>query len=80
MIQAVAAKLVQSELSALVAQLDEEGDQTVFLVTLKKLAELGFRGLNTERREAATKLLAYLLVTLKKLAELGFMGLNIERR
>lgn len=50
MIQAVAAKLVQSELSALVAQLDEEGDQTVFLVTLKKLAELGFMGLNIERR------------------------------
>lgn len=46
LIQNTARNFAQSELEPVAARLDQTGDQTVFLSNLKKLAELGFMGLN----------------------------------
>ncbi|MCH2058085.1 MAG: acyl-CoA dehydrogenase family protein [Thalassotalea sp.] len=46
MIQDMARKFADSELAPVAAELDHHNDQTLFQTNLKKLAELGFMGLN----------------------------------
>ena len=46
MIQDMAAKFAQTELAPVAEKLDQHGDRELFLANLKKLAELGFMGLN----------------------------------
>lgn len=46
MIQDMAAKFAQTELAPVAEKLDQHGDRELFLSNLKKLAELGFMGLN----------------------------------
>lgn len=46
LIQDTAKEFAKSELEPLAAKLDQEGDRTAYLANLKKLAELGFMGLN----------------------------------
>ncbi len=48
LIQATAREFAQTELEPVAARLDQEGDQAVFLANLKKLADLGFMGLNVK--------------------------------
>jgi len=48
LIQATARAFAQAELEPVAARLDQAGDQDVFLGNLKKLAELGFMGLNIQ--------------------------------
>jgi len=46
LIQDTAREFAQTHLAPLAAKLDQEGDRPAFLANLKKLAELGFMGLN----------------------------------
>mgnify|MGYP000559476435 FL=1 len=46
MIKDMAAKFAQTELAPVAEKLDQHGDRELFLNNLKKLAELGFMGLN----------------------------------
>ena len=46
LIQGTAREFAQTHLAPLAAKLDQEGDRPAFLANLKKLAELGFMGLN----------------------------------
>ncbi len=46
MIKDMAAKFAQTELAPVAEKLDQQGDRALFLSNLKKLAELGFMGLN----------------------------------
>ncbi len=46
LIQDMARKFSETELAPVAAQLDKDGDQSILLGSLKKLAELGFMGLN----------------------------------
>ncbi|MGH1374488.1 MAG: acyl-CoA dehydrogenase family protein [Cellvibrionaceae bacterium] len=46
LIQDMARKFSESELTPVAAKLDKDGDQSILLDNLKKLAELGFMGLN----------------------------------
>ncbi|TWX64100.1 acyl-CoA dehydrogenase [Colwellia demingiae] len=46
MIKDMAAKFAQTELAPVAEKLDQHGDRELFLSNLKKLAELGFMGLN----------------------------------
>ncbi len=46
MIKDMAAKFAQTELAPVAEKLDQHGDRELFLTNLKKLAELGFMGLN----------------------------------
>ncbi|MBU5636236.1 acyl-CoA dehydrogenase family protein [Geomonas sp. Red69] len=48
LIQETARNFARSELEPLAAKLDREGDRPAFLANLKKLAELGFMGLNVQ--------------------------------
>ncbi len=48
MIQDMARKFAQAELAPVAEKLDQEGDRKLFLANLKKLAELGFMGLNVD--------------------------------
>ena len=48
MIQDMARKFAQTELAPVAEKLDQEGDRALFLSNLKKLAELGFMGLNVD--------------------------------
>ena len=48
LIQDTAREFARAELEPLAARLDREGDQAAFLANLKKLAELGFMGLNVK--------------------------------
>ncbi len=48
MIQDMARKFAQAELAPVAEKLDQEGDRELFLANLKKLAELGFMGLNVD--------------------------------
>jgi alkylation response protein AidB-like acyl-CoA dehydrogenase len=48
MIKDMASKFAASELAPIAAKLDEEGDRGAFLANLKKMAELGFMGLNVD--------------------------------
>ena len=48
MIKDMASKFAASELAPIAAKLDEEGDRGAFLTNLKKMAELGFMGLNVD--------------------------------
>ncbi len=48
LIQETAREFASAELEPLAAKLDREGDQPAFLANLKKLAELGFMGLNVQ--------------------------------
>ncbi len=48
MIQEMARKFAQAELAPVAEKLDQEGDRALFLANLKKLAELGFMGLNVD--------------------------------
>ncbi len=55
MIQQMAAKFASTELAPIAAKLDEEGDRAAFLANLKKLAELGFMGLNIDSQYGGTE-------------------------
>lgn len=46
MIQDAARKVAEAELAPVAAELDQHGDSKILLANLKKLAELGFMGLN----------------------------------
>ncbi|EPJ49053.1 MAG: acyl-CoA dehydrogenase [Osedax symbiont Rs2] len=48
LIQQMAAKFARTELEPLAEKLDNSGDREAFLANLKKLAELGFMGLNID--------------------------------
>lgn len=48
MIQDMAGKFAKNELAPIAAKLDQQGDRELFLTSLKKLAELGFMGLNVD--------------------------------
>lgn len=50
MIQDMAAKFAQAELAPVAQKLDHQGDRELFLANLKKLAELGFMGLNVNEQ------------------------------
>lgn len=55
MIQDLAKKFAQSELSPVADKLSEEGGREIFLGNLKKLAELGFMGLNIDGQYGGTE-------------------------
>ncbi len=55
MIQQMAAKFASTELAPIAAKLDEEGDRAAFLANLKKLAGLGFMGLNIDSQYGGTE-------------------------
>lgn len=55
MIQDMARKFAQTELEPVAAELDHTGDQTILLANLKKLAELGFMGLNVSAEYGGTE-------------------------
>src|SRR5512136_2642403 len=48
LIKDTARKFAQTELEPVAARLDQEGDQDTFLGNLKKLAKLGFMGINIQ--------------------------------
>ena len=48
MIQDMARKFAQTELAPIAEKLDQQGDRELFLANLRKLAELGFMGLNVD--------------------------------
>lgn len=48
MIQEMASRFAETELAPAAERLDQQGDREVFLSNLKKLAELGFMGLNID--------------------------------
>lgn len=50
MIQDMAGKFAQTELVPIAEKLDQQGDRELFLISLEKLAELGFMGLNVDGR------------------------------
>lgn len=50
MIQDLAGKFAQTELAPIAEKLDQLGDRGLFLANLKKLADLGFMGLNVDDR------------------------------
>lgn len=54
MIQQLAQKFAQTELSAAADKLEQEGGREIFLANLKKLAELGFMGLNIDSQYGGT--------------------------
>lgn len=54
MIQDIARKFSQTELAPIAEKLDQHGDRDLFLVSLKKLAELGFMGINVDDRYGGT--------------------------
>ena len=55
MIQDMARKFAQTELAPAAEKLDGEGDRELFLGNLKKLAELGFMGLNVDSEFGGTE-------------------------
>lgn len=55
MIQDMAAKFAQTELAPVAEKLDQHGDRELFLTNLKKLAELGFMGLNVGSQYGGTE-------------------------
>jgi alkylation response protein AidB-like acyl-CoA dehydrogenase len=55
MIQEMARKFAKSELAPIAEKLDQEGDRELFLENLKKLAELGFMGLNIDGQYGGTE-------------------------
>ena len=55
MIQDMARKFAQTELAPAAEKLDGEGDRELFLGNLKKLAELGFMGLNIDSEFGGTE-------------------------
>ncbi|MEH6579385.1 MAG: acyl-CoA dehydrogenase family protein [Amphritea sp.] len=55
MIQDMARKFAQTELAPVAEKLDQEGDRALFLANLKKLAELGFMGLNIDGQYGGTE-------------------------
>ncbi len=55
MIQQMARKFAEAELAPVAARLDQEGDQQLFLSNLKKLADLGFMGLNIDGQYGGTE-------------------------
>ena len=48
LIQEMASRFAETELAPVAERLDQQGDREVFLSNLKKLAELGFMGLNID--------------------------------
>ena len=54
MIQDMARKFAQSELAPVAEKLDQEGDRTLLLENLNKLAGLGFMGLNIDSQYGGT--------------------------
>ena len=55
LIQDMARKFAESELAPVAERLDQEGDRERFLDNLKKLAELGFMGLNIDADYGGTE-------------------------
>ncbi|MCJ8338734.1 MAG: acyl-CoA dehydrogenase family protein [Pseudomonadales bacterium] len=55
LIQQMAAKFARTELEPLAQKLDHSGDRSAFLANLKKLAELGFMGLNIDAQYQGTE-------------------------
>ncbi len=55
MIQDMARKFAQTELAPVAEKLDQHGDRELFLTNLKKLAELGFMGLNIDAEYGGTE-------------------------
>ncbi len=55
LIQEMAAKFARTELEPLAQKLDQSGDRVAFLANLKKLAELGFMGLNIDAQYQGTQ-------------------------
>jgi len=55
LIQEIAAKFARTELEPLAQKLDQSGDRIAFLANLKKLAELGFMGLNIDAQYQGTQ-------------------------
>jgi butyryl-CoA dehydrogenase len=55
MIQDMARKFAQTELEPVAAELDKTGDRALLLANLKKLAELGFMGLNVKAEYGGTE-------------------------
>ena len=55
LIQQMAAKFARTELEPLAEKLDHSGDRKAFLANLKKLAELGFMGLNIDEQYQGTQ-------------------------
>jgi len=55
LIQEIAAKFARTELEPLAQKLDQSGDRVAFLANLKKLAELGFMGLNIDAQYQGTQ-------------------------
>ena len=54
MIQQLAQKFAQTELAPVADKLEQEGGRETYLANLKKLAELGFMGLNIDSRYGGT--------------------------
>ena len=54
MIQQLAQKFAQTELDPVDDKLEKEGGREIYLANLKKLAELGFMGLNIESQYGGT--------------------------
>jgi alkylation response protein AidB-like acyl-CoA dehydrogenase len=54
MIQQLAQKFAQTELDPVADKLEQEGGREIYLANLKKLAELGFMGLNIESQYGGT--------------------------
>jgi butyryl-CoA dehydrogenase len=55
LIQDTAREFARGELEPLAARLDQDGDRPAFLANLKKLAELGFMGLNVKEQYGGTE-------------------------
>ncbi|PCI52389.1 MAG: acyl-CoA dehydrogenase [Gammaproteobacteria bacterium] len=55
MIKDMAAKFAQTELAPVAEKLDQHGDRELFLTNLKKLADLGFMGLNVGSQYGGTE-------------------------
>ena len=55
LIQGTAREFAAAQLAPLAAKLDQEGDRPAFLANLKKLAELGFMGLNVSEAYGGTE-------------------------
>lgn len=70
MIQDMACKFAQTELAPIAEKLDQEGDRELFLANLRKLAELGFMGLDVDVRyggtEAGTTVLSLAITEIAK--------------
>jgi butyryl-CoA dehydrogenase len=54
-IQSIARKFSDTELAPVAAKLDSDGDREILLANLKKLAELGFMGLNISSQYGGTE-------------------------